>query len=168
MASQLTDRDRAQIKEIAGRYPRRASAILPAFHLLRQEYGWVSEESCVGISEVLEVPPVEVFDALSFYTYIPNKPGGKYSMQICHNISCHLNGADELLQHIKQEHGLTPGRTSEDGLFTLTTVECLGACGGSPVMQVAGDYYDYMTPEKFDKLIKQWRKAEAESREAVV
>jgi NADH-quinone oxidoreductase subunit E len=161
MASQITEQNKARLKEIATRYPRNRSAILPAFHLVMQQHGWVSEETCVSIAEILEVPAVEVFDALSFYTYIPRKPLGKYHIQVCHNISCHLNGVDELIEHLEKKHHIREGETTEDGLFSLSMVECLGACGGSPVIQVAGTYYENMTIKKLDNMIGRWKMMEA-------
>lgn len=158
MAYQLSPENQERVKEIAKRYPHSRSGILPAMHIVMAERGWVDKEACDHIAGLLDVPPIYVYEALTFYTYFPQKPVGKYHIQVCQNISCSLRGAESIIDYLKEKHHIPEGEVSEDGLFCLDRVECLGACGNAPVMQVNDDYYENLTFEKIDELIAQWRK----------
>jgi len=159
MAYQLSPENQARVKEISARYPHPRSGILPALHIVMAETGWVSQDACDHIADLLGVAKIYVYEALTFYTYFPQKPVGKYHVQVCQNIACNLRGAENLIDYMKQKHGLTEGEVTEDGLFCLDRVECLGACGGAPMMQVNDDYYEDLTTEKIDQLFDGWRKA---------
>ncbi len=157
MAYQLSEENQARVKKIASRYPHSMSAILPALHIVMAERGWVDKEACSHLADLLKIPPVSVYDALSFYSYFPQAPTGKYHMQVCRNISCYLNGAENLVDHLAEKHNVRLGEVTDDGLFSITTVECLGACGGSPVIQVNGEYYENLTAKKIDELVGRWK-----------
>ena len=159
MAYQLSPENQERVKEISTRYPHARSGILPALHIVMAESGWVSKDACDHVAELLSVPKIYVYEALTFYTYFPQKPVGKYHVQVCHGISCNLRGAEEMIAHLKGKHGLKEGEVTEDGLFCLDRVECLGACGNAPMMQVNDDYYEDLTTEKIDELFDGWRKA---------
>jgi len=159
MTFELSVENRERILEIAKRYPHSRCCILPALHIVHHEYGWVSREACEYIAELLNIAPVYLYEALTFYTYFPQKPVGKYRIQFCHNIACNLRGSEEMITHLEEKHGIREDETTPDGLFTLTRAECLGACGNAPVMQVNDDYYENLTIEELDKLIEGWRRA---------
>lgn len=158
MAYELSAENQAKVKEIIKRYPHPMSAILPALHIVMAERGWVDREACDHVAELLEVPNIHVYEALTFYTYFPQKPVGKYHIQVCQNIACNLLGAENLIDHLKSKHGIQEDKVTDDGLFCLHRVECLGACGGAPMMQVNDDYYENLTPETLDELIDGWKK----------
>ncbi len=158
MAFELTKENQDKLKEIVTHYPHQMSAILPALHIVMAQRGWVDIEACDYVAEFLDVPKIRVYEALTFYTYFPQKPVGKYHLQMCRNIACHLRGVGELLVHLKEKHGIVEDKVTDDGLFCLHTVECLGACGNAPVVQVNDDYYENLTIEKLDELIEKLKK----------
>jgi NADH-quinone oxidoreductase subunit E len=104
---------------------------------------------------------VEAQAAASFYSMynIVDKVGGRYHIQVCHNISCSLLGADDLIGHLGKTLGIRPGETTPDSRFSLTTVDCLGSCGTAPMMQVNDDYYENLTVEKLDEIIQRLKHA---------
>ncbi|MCB2210896.1 NAD(P)H-dependent oxidoreductase subunit E [bacterium] len=159
MAYQLSAENQERVKEIATHYPHPMSGILPALHIVMAETGWVSRDACDHVAELLDVPKIKVYEALTFYTYFPQKPVGKYHIQFCHNIACNLRGAEDLIQHLKDKHNIQEDQVTEDGLFCLHRVECLGACGGGPMMQVNDDYYEDLDTEKLDQLIEGFKKS---------
>ncbi len=158
MAYKLSKNGQQRVREIAGRYPEPKSAILPALHIVVAERGYVDKEACDHISGLLDVPPIHLYEAMTFYTYFPQKPVGNYHIQVCHNISCNLRDAEELYAYLEEKHGIKEDEVTADGLFCLHRVECLGACGNAPVMQVNDDYYENLTLERVDELIEGWRK----------
>ncbi|NLE76903.1 MAG: NADH-quinone oxidoreductase subunit NuoE, partial [Chloroflexi bacterium] len=131
------------------------SALMPALELAQRELGWLPNEALVEVGELLGVPSVEVLSVASFYTMYQRRPVGKYLLQVCGNVSCALLGAKEVLAAIERKLGIAVGETTADGLFTLLEVECLGACGSGPVMQVNDRYCENLTPEKVEQLLEE-------------
>ncbi|MDP8206970.1 MAG: NAD(P)H-dependent oxidoreductase subunit E [Candidatus Electryonea clarkiae] len=159
MAFELTKEKQELVKEVITHYPDPRSAILPAMHIVMDERGWVGDDGCQHVAELLEVPIIYVYEALSFYTYFPKHPVGKYHIQVCHNIACNLRGSEELIEHLVNKHGIIENALTDDGLFYFNRVECLGACGNAPVMQVNDEYYEDLTLEEVDKLIEGFKKS---------
>ena len=145
----------APIADIVKRYPTQRSAIMPALYLAQEKYGFVDETAYLAISEILDVPEIWVFELASFYTLYKNKNIGKYHLQICTNVPCMLHGAYDLLDHLQTRLGINKGDTSTDGLFTLTTVECIGSCDLAPAMMVNETYHTNLSKERVDKLLDQ-------------
>jgi len=154
----LNDVSIAEIKERMVRYPKRKSAILPALTVAFRQVGHLSEIIYREISEIIEVPYIEVAEAASFYTMFPKEPVGKYLIQVCHNISCALLGADSLIGYLESRLGIKKGETTPDNLFTLISVECLGSCATAPMMQINDKYYENLTREKVDRILEELRK----------
>ncbi len=146
--------------EIIERYPRRKSALIPLLHLAQEQDGWVSDEAMQHIAELVDVTPAEVLGTCSFYEMFKLHPVGEYHVNICHGISCHLLGADELLHHAEHQLGVKGGGTSEDGKFTVEGVECIAACTEAPCLQVNYRYVNHVTPAAFDELIEDIRNGE--------
>ncbi len=149
------------LKKIAGLkdiYPGRRSAILPALHIVLEEVGYFNQEILNQIAGAMGLSPLEVSQTASFYTYFPGEEVGKYHIQVCTNISCTLLGAEGLLEYLEKKLGIEVGQTTADGLFTLSTVECLGSCGTAPMMQINQKYYENLTREKVDKIITELKK----------
>jgi NADH-quinone oxidoreductase subunit E len=144
---------KAQIDAVASRYPKRRSAIMPALQLAQEKYGFLSREVMQEVAELLQVAPVKVYEIASFYSLLHLKPVGKHHLQLCTNIVCMLRGAEELLSHLEKELKIKPGETTADGRFTLSTVECLGACDAAPVMQVNDRYCERLTEQRIDDLL---------------
>jgi NADH-quinone oxidoreductase E subunit len=154
----------ATIKEITTRmerYPSRRSAILPALTAAYRQVGHLEPTIYREISRIIQIPYVEIAEAASFYTMFPKHEVGRFLIQVCHNISCSLRGADNLLIYMQEKLGINMGETTPDKLFTLISVECLGGCSAAPMMQVNDKYYEDLTREKIDKILADL-KAEAE------
>jgi len=138
----LTDSSVRQIKEKAARYPYRKAAILPALTVAYKQLGYVDDKIYKEISKVINVPYVEIAEAATFYTMFPKKPRGKYLLQVCNNISCALMGSDSMIKYLEDRLGVKKDETTEDGLFTLISVECLGSCCTAPMVQINEDYHE--------------------------
>lgn len=140
--------------ERVGRYPRRMSMLLPALHLAQEHYGWISPEAIADVSAFLGLAENNVKGIASFYSMLFMEKPGKYVLQVCHNVSCYLEGAEDIVKHIEEKLGIKCGETTPDGKFSLVTVECLAACGRGTVIQVSNQkYYEHMTIEKVDELL---------------
>lgn len=144
-----------KLEELKKRYPTNKALTLPALWLAQEQFGWISEEVMRYIANLINVPFNHVYSVASFYTMYNKKPVGKYHIQVCTNISCQLMGSENIIQHLCKKLNITLGNTTPDGKFTISEVECLGACGGAPAMQINDDYYEKLTPEKIDNILLQ-------------
>jgi NADH-quinone oxidoreductase subunit E len=153
----LNDDSIARIKERVGLYPRHKSAILPALTIAYHQVGYLSDDVYKEIAKIIKIPYLEIAEAATFYTMFPKEPVGKYLIQVCHNISCALLGADSLVEYLEQKLDIKKGETTRDNLFTLVTVECLGSCATAPMMQINQDYYENLTREKVDQILEELR-----------
>ncbi len=151
----LSEQAKEEINKIRGKYPDPKSAVMPALTIAQREKGWLSPETLAEVAEFLDMPPAEVEGIASFYTMYRLKPMGKYLIQICTNISCSLLGAEHLAEYLKKKLGVAEGEVTRDGKFTWMQVQCLGACGTAPVMQINDDYYENLTEAKIDKILKE-------------
>ncbi len=149
-----------KVQEIIARYPqgKQKSALIPVLHLAQEEYGWLSAETMDYVASLLQLEPIEVYEVATFYSMYNLKPVGKFLFEVCQTGPCMINGSDDILEHIKQRLGISVGETTADGLFTLKTVECLGACGYAPMMQLGKHYREHLTKEKVDQIIEECRK----------
>lgn len=151
----LNEESVKKIKEKAKQYPRRKSAILPALTIAYQQVGYVDPDIYNEISRIIKIPALEIAEAATFYTMFPKEPRGKYLIQVCHNISCALMGAESLVSYLENKLGIVKGETTEDDLFTLITVECLGSCATAPMMQINEIFHENLTPEKVDQILEE-------------
>ena len=152
----------AKVNEIIARYPegKQKSALLPVLHLAQQEFGgWLSVETMDYVASLLKLEPIEVYEVATFYSMYNLKPVGKYMFEVCQTGPCMLRGSDDIIKYIEDKLGIKPGETTADGMFTLKTVECLGACGYAPMMQLGKDFREHLTREKVDALIEELRAA---------
>jgi len=151
-----------KINELCSRYPegKQKSALIPVLHLI-QETGNLSLtiEQMDAVAAILQITPIEVYEVATFYTMFHLKPVGKYVLEVCQTGPCMLNGSDQIIDYIKQKLNIENGETTTDGIFTLKTVECLGACGYAPMMQLGKHYKEFLTPEKIDTILDDCRKA---------
>ena len=152
---QYTPENEVKFQEYVSRYPKIDSCMLPALWLVQEQEGWVSPEAMIYVADKLGKTPIQVYEVATFYTMFNLKPIGKYHIELCKTVSCMLCGSRELKQHIKDTLGIEAGQTSQDGLFHLSEVECLGACGGAPMFTLNGQYHEKLTKEKVDELIKE-------------
>ena len=144
---------RDEIAQILARYPVKRSAILPLLYLAQKQDGYVTEAAMKEISQIVGITPPKVYETVTFYTMFNLKPIGKFHVQVCKSLMCALVGSDDLLQWLKTRLGIGPGETTADGLFTVSTVECLAACGVGPMMQVNDDYYERLTEARLDRIL---------------
>lgn len=144
-----------RINEYISHYPegRQKSAILPILHLVQEEYGWLSEPVMNKVADVLSIRPVEVYEVATFYTMYNLQPVGKYKLEFCRTSCCCLRGAENIMDYTLNKLGVKEGEITPDGLFSVIGVECLGACGYAPMMQVGDDYIEHLTPESIDEFI---------------
>ena len=147
----------ARLEKLKDAFPERKSVVLPVLHVIYDQFGHIDMQALKKAAEYMELPYVYFEEAASFYTMFPDKPVGKYYIHVCRNLSCTLMGSEQLLDYLKEKLGIDEGETTDDGLFTLGTVECLGACGGAPVMQVNDDYYENLTRAKIDEILTDLR-----------
>lgn len=146
-----------EIKTRMVRYPARRSAILPALTAAYRQLGHLTPAVYREISQIIDVPYIEVAEAASFYTMFPKEDVGRYLIQVCHNISCSLRGADHLIPYLEEKLGIKLGETTPDRMFSLISVECLGGCAAAPMMQINDTYYENLTPAKVDRILSDLR-----------
>ncbi len=148
---------RARIDVWIAKYPqdRKQSAVLAALTIVQEQNGgWLSPELMDAVAEYLDMPRVTVYEVGSFYSMFDLSPVGRHKVSVCNNISCLLNGAEAILEHIEKQYGVLPGETTKDGCFTLKKEEeCLAACCGAPMMSVDGHYHENLTIEKVDEIL---------------
>ncbi|MBX3365059.1 MAG: NADH-quinone oxidoreductase subunit NuoE [Phycisphaeraceae bacterium] len=150
----LTDAMRATLSsEVLPRYERRHAALLPALHMIQHEYGWVPEQAMLEIASFLGLAPAEVLDTASFYEEYWLKPKGKYLISICRSIACEFCGHEKITQAVKDRLGIDVGETTDDGMFTLVELECLGSCGTAPALLVNESLMEQATPERLVRTI---------------
>nr|WP_290428723.1 NADH-quinone oxidoreductase subunit NuoE [Defluviimonas salinarum] len=148
---------RAEIEAAAARYPDRRSAIMPALLIAQRLHGHLPGQVLEEVADILGVERIWVYELATFYTLFHTEPVGRYHLQLCDNVSCMLCGSEALLAHIETVLGIGKGETTADGLFTLSTVECLGACEMAPVMQVGDDYHGALDIARLDALLTRLR-----------
>ena len=150
----------AKVSEIIARYPegKQKSALLPLLHLAQEEFGgWLSADTMDYVAELLSITPIEVYEVATFYSMYNLKPVGKYMFEVCQTGPCMVRGCDDIIDYITEKLGIKPGETTTDGLFTLKTVECLGACGYAPMMQLGKFYREHLTKQRVDEIIEECR-----------
>ena len=149
-----------EVQVIISRYPegKQKSALIPLLHMAQEEFGgWLSPESMDYVASLLGIEPIEAYEVATFYSMYNLQPVGKHLFEVCHTGPCMLNGSDKIINYIKTKLNIGVGETTEDGMFTLKTVECLGACGYAPLMQLGKHYREHLTEEKVDAIIEECR-----------
>ncbi|KAF7718938.1 NADH-ubiquinone oxidoreductase 24 kDa subunit, mitochondrial [Penicillium ucsense] len=145
------------VDEILKRYPSqyKKAAVMPLLDLGQRQHGFTSISVMNEVARMLEMPPMRVYEVATFYTMYNREPVGKYFVQICTTTPCQLGGcgSDAIVKAINEHLGITPGHTTEDGIFTYVEVECLGACVNAPMVQINDEYYEDLTPESIKSLL---------------
>jgi NADH-quinone oxidoreductase subunit E len=150
----------SEIQQLVSHYPpgKQKSALVPVLHLAQNENkGWLSTPVMDHVAEILNIKPIEAYEVATFYTQFNLKPIGKYVLEVCRTGPCCMVGAEKIITHLENKLGIKDGETTSDGVFTIKTVECLGACGYGPVIQVADKYYENLTPQMTDELLEKLR-----------
>ena len=138
------------------RYPpgSESSLVLPCLHRIQQDRGFVADSDIAELTDYIGVPRIQIEEVLSHYTQFRRAPIGQWHLQACRNLSCSMRGAEGVIGHLSQKLGISPGQTTADGRFTLSTVECLGSCGTAPVVMLNEAYHENMSPARLDALIE--------------
>jgi NADH-quinone oxidoreductase subunit E len=149
-------------KAFIAKYPagRQQSAVMPLLDLAQRQEGWVSRAAMEVIAEMLDMAPIRVEEVATFYTMYNRKPVGKFHVQVCTNLPCMLRGSDDVVAAAKAALGVDFGDMTGDGLFTLSEVECLGACVNAPMMQINDDYYEDLTAETTKAVLEAFKRGE--------
>jgi NADH-quinone oxidoreductase subunit E len=162
--NKFSEKSLEEVQRVINFYPegKQKSAVIPVLHLAQQEFGgWLSPETMDYVATLLNITPIEVYEVATFYSMYNLKPVGKYMFEVCHTGPCMINGSDTIVDYIKEKLHIGPGETTADGMFTLKTVECLGACGYAPMMQMGKTYREHLTKEKVDAIIEECRRSTA-------
>ncbi|MBM3444493.1 MAG: NAD(P)H-dependent oxidoreductase subunit E [Bacteroidetes bacterium] len=157
----FSDEQLKQVQELVARYPegKQKSALIPLLHMAQDTRGgWLSAETMDEVASLLQLEPIEVYEVATFYSMFNLQPVGKHVFEVCQTGPCMLNGSDRIIAHIKKRLGIGVSETTPDGLFTLKTVECLGACGYAPMMQYGITYREHLTEEKVDAIIEECKR----------
>jgi len=150
----IIDQDISQrIDELRPHFPTQQALLLPLLHEIQEKEGWISKDAMKEAAQFLGLAPARVEEVVSFYTMYNRQPVGKQHLQICTNLPCFLRGADQLMLCLEKRLGIHEGQTTADGRYTLSSVECLAACGTAPVMQVNKDYHENLDEPSLNQLM---------------
>ena len=150
----------AEVKALMDAYPagKHKSAIIRILHIAEEEFGgWLSIETMDYVAQLMNIQPIEVYEVATFYTMFNLEPTGKYVFEVCRTGPCMLVGSDQLIDYIGEKLNIKVGETTADGMFTLKTVECLGACGYGPMLQCGKKFHEHLTKERVDEIISSYR-----------
>ncbi len=153
----FSDENMIKVHEILKKYPKgkERSAVMPLLYLAQEQNdNWIPTTAMDYVADLLSIPPMQVYEVANFYTMYNKKPVGKHLIQICRTTPCWLCGSNNIVKACKKELGIDIGETTEDGLFSIVEVECLGACTAAPMMQINDDYYENLTEDKTVEIIR--------------
>jgi NADH-quinone oxidoreductase subunit E len=152
----ISDSAKKQIDSWIEKYPqgKQSSAVMEALKLVQAENdNQLTSEAIQAVADYLDMPGIAAAEVATFYENYNHKPVGKHIIRFCHNISCMLNGADDLITHLETKLGVKTGEVTKDGLISVKKVECLGACVGAPMFQIDDQYYEHLTADKIDDIV---------------
>jgi len=152
-----------EIETLKSKYPNSKAALMGVLWLAQKKFGWISQDVIEYVAKLLNLPPSHVDGVVSFYTMYFKKPMGKYHIQVCTNVSCLLRGGEEIYRYIIEKLGIENGERTPDGLFSLEEVECMGACGGAPMIAINETYYENMDLQKVEELLSKLRNSNGQS-----
>jgi NADH-quinone oxidoreductase subunit E len=152
----FSDQFESRFAEMLKHYPTKRSALVPTLLYAQDEVGYLSNEVIQEIAGRVELTQLEVRNVISYYSMLTTKPRGRYNVQVCTNIACLLRGGEQILDHCKMKLGIGNKQTTPDGMFSLEEVECIGACSWAPAAQVNYDFHENLTPEKMDRVLKEY------------
>ncbi|MFM7298428.1 MAG: NAD(P)H-dependent oxidoreductase subunit E [Planctomycetota bacterium] len=151
----LSDKLQAEFTELVTHYPEKRAGLIPALHRCQEEQGgWLSPQAIEDLAEFFGLEPVEVFGVATFYPMFRLTPRGRHLVSVCHNISCTLRGAEDLLAHVCHVTGSPVGGTSPDGKFSVVRVECQGACANAPMFDLDGTYHEDLDAPKAEQILR--------------
>lgn len=142
--------------EMLKHYPVKRSVLVPSLLYAQDEVGYLSDEVIAEMAKRCDLTELEVRNVISYYSMLTTKPRGKYNVQVCTNICCMLRGSDDIYDYLRKKLGISHKMTTPDGVFSLESVECIGACSWAPAMQVNYDFHENLTPEKIDRILDEY------------
>ncbi|MEJ2149969.1 MAG: NADH-quinone oxidoreductase subunit NuoE [Chloroflexota bacterium] len=149
---------KADVEHHLAKYPDKRSAIMPLLFIAQEEYGHITDEAMQEVADLLDLDITHVRGIVGFYTMYYDRPIGRHLLYICTDLPCALRGAEEFSEHVCQRLGIEPGETTEDGIFTVENVMCIGACDRAPVMQVNFQFHENLDFEQVDRLLEGLRR----------
>jgi NADH-quinone oxidoreductase E subunit len=157
MSTIFTQEELASIEALKAKYPEPKAAIMPVLWMAQKKWGWLSEDVMKHVATVMNLPYAHVLGVASFYTMYFKKPMGRHHVQVCTNVSCMLRGGEQLYKHAKERLGIGHNQATADGVFSLEEVECMGACGGAPMIAINETFYENATTSQLDSLLNACR-----------
>jgi NADH-quinone oxidoreductase subunit E len=154
----FSDEFESRFAEMLTHYPTKRSVLVPTLLYAQDEVGYLNDDVIVELAKRLDLTELDVRNVISYYSMLVTKPRGKYNVQVCTNIACMLRGGEEILNHCKKRLGVGHKETTEDGLFSVEEVECIGGCSWAPAVQVNYDFHEKLTPEKMDNVLDEYRR----------
>lgn len=142
-----------KIEEYKSKYPQPKAAIMPVLWMAQTKWGWLSDDVMRYVGEVLDLPTAHVMGVATFYTMYFKKPMGSHHLQVCTNVSCMLKGGDDIFENVKKKYGIGHNETTADGKISIEEVECMGACGGAPMIAINEDFHENVTFEQVETLL---------------
>lgn len=150
----FADAQLAEVRRLQALYPERQAALLPVLRMAQETFGFVSPEAEVYVAELFEMSPAHVHEVVTFYTLFFQQPVGRHVISVCHNLSCSLRGAEDVVAYLQERLGVSAGETTPDGRVTLLRVECLCACEAAPMMQVDEEYVGPLDRGAIDRVLE--------------
>jgi len=149
-----------EVGRLTAQYPegKQKSALLRILHIAQAHFGWLDVPVMDYVARLLHLQPIEVYEVATFYSMYDTKKPGKVKLEVCHTGPCAIEGTEKIITYIENKLNIKVGETTEDGIFTLKGVECLGACGYAPMLQAGHKYHEHLTEAKVDELIERYRK----------
>lgn len=149
----FTSDELTTIAALKAQYPHPKAAIMPVLYIAQKKWGWISDDVVRVVADVMELPTSHVKGVASFYTMYFKKPMGKNHIQVCTNVSCMLRGGEAIYDHVKHRYGISHNQATADGNVSLEEVECMGACGGAPMIAINEDFYENVSLATVDAVI---------------
>ena len=153
----FNEKTETKFRQLLGKYPTKQAVVLPALWLAMDQWGYLSHDVIEYVANRLDQAPVSVWAVVEFYTMFKTEKTGQHHIQLCRNMTCTMLGCEDLEAVIRNKTGIGPGEKTDDGLFSLELVECLGSCGTAPVMRLDEHYFEYLTEEKLVRILEACR-----------
>lgn len=152
---EFTPEELEAVTRLKGLYPDPKSAIMPVLWMAQKKWGWLSVPVMRHVAEIMNLPYAHVLGVATFYTMYFKKPMGRHHVQVCTNVSCMLRGGEKIYEHVSSHLGISHNDRTPDGRYSLEEVECMGACGGAPMIAINEDYHENISIEQLDRMLEQ-------------
>lgn len=167
-SQELPDSLKAELRALPARYPQKRGALLMILHRIQEHRGMLAPADMKLAAEICGVSAAEVLSVVTFYTMYRQRPAGRFPLGVCRNIACWVSGSEKIVEAIGASLGIRPGETTKDGRFSLEEVECLGACGSGPCLEIDGRYFEHLTPQRVTELLARLAASSGDPGQAVL